>query len=102
MRQDPGAPDHKPYGKIVQKIRVAPVSLENPGKRRNCCPWHWRRILGNRTGWKKSPKERFCTKFLSAKHCQKLRNVRISKEKWSERRDSNPRHSRWQRDALPG
>jgi hypothetical protein len=22
--------------------------------------------------------------------------------KWSERRDSNPRHSRWQRDALPG
>jgi Rhodopirellula transposase DDE domain len=21
---------------------------------------------------------------------------------WSERRDSNPRHSRWQRDALPG
>ena len=22
-------------------------------------------------------------------------------EKWSERRDLNPRHSRWQRDALP-
>src|SRR5450432_4369731 len=23
------------------------------------------------------------------------------KENWSERRDLNPRHSRWQRDALP-
>jgi len=26
----------------------------------------------------------------------------LAPEGWSERRDSNPRHSRWQRDALPG
>ena len=28
--------------------------------------------------------------------------VSVAAENWSERRDSNPRHSRWQRDALPG
>ena len=28
--------------------------------------------------------------------------VSVAVENWSERRDSNPRHSRWQRDALPG
>ena len=27
---------------------------------------------------------------------------KLADEGWSERRDSNPRHSRWQRDALPG
>ena len=29
-------------------------------------------------------------------------SLTAGRNNWSERRDSNPRHSRWQRDALPG
>ena len=41
-------------------------------------------------------------KFYS-KTIAKIRGVyELLRKRWSERRDSNPRHSRWQRDALPG
>ena len=42
-----------------------------------------------------SGKARWRHRFL-----RKLLELRLGD--WSERRDSNPRHSRWQRDALPG
>ena len=44
---------------------------------------------------------------VSMVHVQMIANTddveeKLAAEGWSERRDSNPRHSRWQRDALPG
>ena len=58
-------------------------------------------ILGQFFGFKPMDEDRL--KFIK----MKMREANIIKicsevKSWSERRDSNPRHSRWQRDALPG